>query len=139
QFTYFQQVGGVEVSPISVELTYGLERIAMYIQNTDHFRNIKWNNDTLYGEIFYQKEKEFSEFNFQAADTKELFDSFQKNEQQCNQLIAKSLVYPAYDYLLKCSHSFNLLDARGVISVTERAAYIARIRKLAKECATQSS
>ena len=136
QFTYFQGIGSIEVSPVSVELTYGLERIAMYIQNIDNFRYIKWNDDTLYGDLFYIKEQEFSRYNFELADTKELFDRFTINETQCENLIAEKLVYPAYDYLLKCSHSFNLLDARGVISVTERAAYIARIRKLAKECAT---
>ena len=137
QFTYFQQVGSVEVFPISVELTYGLERLAMYIQNVDNFRNIKWNDDTSYGDIFYVKEQEFSKFNFEAADTKELFSRFEVNEEQCSGMLSKGLVYPAYDYLLKCSHAFNLLDARGVISVTERAAYIGRIRKLAKECAVK--
>ena len=135
QFTYFQQVGSVDVAPISVELTYGLERIAMYIQNVDNFRDIKWNNHTLYGDLFYTKEKEFSHYNFEAADTAELFSRFNTNEEQCEKLINQNLVFPAYDFLLKCSHAFNLLDARGVISTTERAAYIGRIRKLAKECA----
>jgi len=135
QFTYFQQVGSIEVFPISVELTYGLERIAMYIQNVDNFQNIKWNDETLYGDIFYTREKEFSKYNFEVSDSKELFDRFTINEQQCENLLKEDLIYPAYDFLLKCSHAFNLLDARGVISVTERAAYIGRIRKLAKECA----
>ena len=136
QFTYFQQVGSVEVFPISVELTYGLERIAMYIQNVDNFRDIRWNDETLYGQWFYEKEKQFSKFNFEESDTAELFKIFEVYETQCQRLIEKKLIYPAYDYLLKTSHTFNLLDAAGVISVTERAAYIARIRKLARECAT---
>jgi glycyl-tRNA synthetase alpha chain len=135
QFTYFQQVGSVEVSPISVELTYGLERIAMYIQNVDNFRDIRWNENTLYGDIFYQKEQEFSKYNFTASDTKELFARFDVHEKECSALITEGLIFPAYDYLLKCSHTFNLLDAAGVISVTERAVYIGRIRKMAKECA----
>lgn len=135
QFTYFQQVGGVEISPISVELTYGLERIAMYIQNVDDFKDIKWNDNTKYGEIFFDKEVEFSKFNFEASNVERLFSSFAEYEASANELIAKKLVYPAYDYLLKTSHAFNLLDAHGVISVTERAAYIGRIRKLARDCA----
>jgi len=135
QFTYFQQVGGIEVSPISVELTYGLERIAMYIQDVDNFRKIRWNDCTNYGEIFFDKEVEFSKFNFEKSNVNILFKSFNDYEQQVNELIREKLVYPAYDLLLKCSHSFNLLDAHGVISVTERAAYIGRIRKMAKDCA----
>jgi len=135
QFTYFQQVGSIEVFPISVELTYGLERIAMYVQNVDDYKDIKYNNDTLYGEIFYQKEKEFSKFNFESADSKELFDRFAICETQAEEMLKKELVFPAYDFLLKSSHAFNLLDARGVISVTERAAYIGKIRKLAKDTA----
>ncbi len=135
QFTYFQQVGGIEVFPISVELTYGLERLAMYIQDVDDFKDIRWNDTTIYGEIFLDKEVEFSEFNFKMSDVKSLFASFKDYEKQASSLIKEKLVYPAYDYLLKCSHDFNLLDARGVISVTERAVYIGRIRKMAKECA----
>ena len=135
QFTYFQHVGGIEVFPISVELTYGLERLAMYIQDVDDFKDLKWNNTTKYGDLFFDKEVEFSEFNFKLADVKSLFASFKDYEQQASNLIKEKLVYPAYDYLLKCSHTFNLLDARGVISVTERAAYIGRIRKMAKDCA----
>ncbi len=135
QFTYFQQVGGIEVFPISVELTYGLERLAMYIQDVDDFKDIRWNDTTMYAEIFLDKEVEFSEFNFKKSDVKSLFASFKDYEKQASNLIKEKLVYPAYDYLLKCSHTFNLLDARGVISVTERAAYIGRIRKMAKECA----
>jgi len=135
QFTYFQQIGGMDVFPIAVELTYGLERLAMYIQNVDDYRQLKWNDNTLYSEIFYHKEVEFSKFNFELADVKSLFANFEDYEKQCHFLIEKDVVYPAYDYLLKCSHAFNLLDARGVISVTERAAYIGRIRTMAKKCA----
>ncbi len=135
QFTYFQQVGGIEVFPISVELTYGLERLAMYIQNVDDFKEIKWNDSTKYGEIFLNKEIEFSQYNFKAADVNSLFKTFVDYETQVTSLIEEKLVYPAYDLILKCSHIFNLLDSRGVISVTERAAYIARIRRMAKGCA----
>ncbi|MCK4311380.1 MAG: glycine--tRNA ligase subunit alpha, partial [Candidatus Cloacimonetes bacterium] len=112
-----------------------LERLAMYIQDVDDFKDIRWNDTTMYAEIFLDKEVEFSEFNFKKSDVKSLFASFKDYEQQVSNLIKEKLVYPAYDYLLKCSHTFNLLDARGVISVTERAAYIGRIRKMAKECA----
>jgi glycyl-tRNA synthetase alpha chain len=135
QFTYFQQVGGVDVFPISVELTYALERLAMYIQNVDNYRKLQWNDTTLYEELFFAREVEYSGYNFTAADTAMLFQRFQMDEAECRSLIARQLVYPAYDELLKCSHSFNLLDARGVISVTERAAYIGRIRNMAKDCA----
>ena len=135
QFTYFQQVGGLEVFPISVELTYGLERLAMYIQEVSDFKELQWNNTTKYGEMFFDKEVEYSEYNFKLADIKSLFATFKDYEKQFKFLIEKRLVYPAYDYLLKCSHTFNLLDARGVISVTERAAYIGKIRTMAKECA----
>ncbi len=135
QFTYFQQVGGIEVFPISVELTYGLERLAMYIQEVDDFKELQWNDTTKYGEIFFDKEVEFSEYNFKVADVKSLFEIFNDHEKQVKMLLENKLVYPAYDYLLKCSHSFNLLDARGVISVTERAAYIGKIRTMAKKCA----
>ena len=135
QFTYFQQVGGIECKPISVELTYGLERLAMYIQDVDDFKDLNYSDSTKYGNIFYNKEVEYSEYNFNIADVKLLFEEFGDYEKQVKELLAKKLVYPAYDYLLKCSHSFNLLDARGVISVTERAAYIGRIRTMAKDCA----
>ena len=135
QFTYFQQVGGLDVAPVSVELTYGLERLAMYIQDVDNFKDLQWNDTTKYGEIFFDKEVEFSHFNFEGSDTNFLFKNFDDLEKQFNHLIEKELVYPAYDYLLKSSHAFNLLDAHGVISVTERAAYIARIRTMAKSSA----
>ncbi len=136
QFTYFQQVGSVDVFPVSVELTYGLERLAMYIQNVDDYRQLKWNDSTYYSELFYTREQEYSAYNFEYADTALLFRLFTDYETECNALLSRKLVYPAYDMLLRCSHSFNLLDARGVISVTERAAYIARIRNLARACAT---
>lgn len=135
QFTYFQQVGSVDCKPISVELTYGLERLAMYIQNVDDYRDLNWNETTKYKELFFDREVEYSHYNFDGADTAMLFERFQKSETECNQLLQRKLVYPAYDELLKCSHTFNLLDARGVISVTERAAYIGRIRNLARACA----
>ncbi len=135
QFTYFQQVGSIDCFPVSVELTYGLERLAMYIQNVEDYRDLNWNNSTKYRELFFAREQEFSAYNFEHADTKLLFRLFADYESECNALLETKLVYPAYDMLLRCSHSFNLLDARGVISVTERAAYIARIRNLARACA----
>ncbi|MFO8145396.1 MAG: glycine--tRNA ligase subunit alpha [Candidatus Syntrophosphaera sp.] len=135
QFTYFQQVAGVDIFPISVELTYGLERLAMYIQDVDDYRDLRWNETTSYGELYFPREVEYSEYNFNAADTSLLFDLFQDYEKECQELLEKKLVYPAYDNLLRCSHTFNLLDARGVISVTERAAYIGRIRNLARKVA----
>lgn len=139
QFTYFQQVGGVDLSPVSVELTYGLERLVMYIQDVEDFKDIMWNKTTKYKELFLEREKQFSDFNFNYADTKLLFSHFKEYESQAEKLIEEKLVFPAYDYLLKCSHSFNLLDSRGVISVTERAAYIGRIRRMAKRIAAQYS
>ena len=136
QFTYFQQVGGLECFPISVELTYGLERLAIYIQDVNNFKDLKYNDTTNYGELFYHREVEFSEYNFKAANVDILFKHFNEHEQIAGELLTRKLVFPAYDHLLKCSHTFNLLDARGVISVTERAAYIGRIRTMAKSCAT---
>jgi len=135
QFTYFQQVASIDVFPVSVELTYGLERLAMYIQNVDDYRLLAWNANTKYAELFYNREKEFSIYNFEGADANLLFQLFQDYEKECQSLLEKQLIYPAYDMLLKCSHTFNLLEARGVISVTERASYIARIRNLARACA----
>ncbi|MDY6916012.1 MAG: glycine--tRNA ligase subunit alpha, partial [Candidatus Cloacimonadota bacterium] len=135
QFTYFQQVGGLEVFPISVELTYGLERLAMYIQDVDDFKELNWNNKTKYGELFLSSEIENSKYNFEYADINLLMEEFTDYEKQVEELLQNKLVFPAYDYLLKCSHVFNLLEARGVISVTERAAYIARIRAMARKCA----
>ncbi len=133
QFTYFQQVAGIDCFPVSVELTYGLERLAMYIQDVDDYRQLRWNDTTPYGELYFSREQEFSEYNFNVADTALLFRLFGDYEKECRQLLEHKLVFPAYDHLLRCSHTFNLLDARGVISVTERAAYIGKIRNLAKE------
>lgn len=135
QFTYFQQMAGIELKSVSVELTYGLERLAMYIQQVDNFKEILWNENIKYGEIFLEKEREFSEFNFQTAELSLLFTNFDNFEKEAKRHFSLGLIYPGYDYLLKCSHLFNLLDARGAISVTERAIYIKRIRNLAKSCA----
>lgn len=135
QFTYFQQVGGIELKPVSVELTYGLERIAMYLQEVDNVYDLKWNENITYGDIHHETEVEFSRYNFDTADTDLLFILFEKYETESLNTLKHGLVLPAYDYCLKCSHSFNLLDARGAISVTERTAYIGRIRNLARKCA----
>jgi len=136
QFTYFQQVGSTDVFPISVELTYGLERLAMYIQNVNDYRDLMWNETSTYGSIYFPKEVEFSDYNFNHSNPTLLFMLFNEYEKECLSLLTKRLVYPAYDNLLRCSHTFNLLDARGVISVTERASYIGKIRNLAKDIAT---
>jgi glycyl-tRNA synthetase alpha chain len=136
QFTYFQIIGGVDLFPISVELAYGLERIALYIQGVDDIKDIQWNEATTYGDIFFNKEVEFTKFNFDIHKDKFWFTSFDEYEKEVYLLLESSLPYPAYDFIIKCSHIFNLLDANGVISVMQRAIYIARIRKMAKECAT---
>jgi len=135
QFTYFQQVGGVELNPISVELTYGLERIAMYLQKKDNVFDIDWTNEFKYGDVYKDNEREFSIYNFEKADTKMQFKLFNMYEKEAKRLIEEKLVLPAYDYTLKCSHVFNILDARGVIGVAERAEFIQRVRKLACLCA----
>ncbi|MEH6475034.1 MAG: glycine--tRNA ligase subunit alpha [Sneathiella sp.] len=138
QFTYFQQVGGFDCSPVSGELTYGLERLAMYVQGVDSMFDLKWNNDGVtYGDVFLQNEQEMSAYNFEISDPDILFRQFEDAEKQCGQILAAGLALPAYDQCMKASHVFNLLDARGVISVTERAAYIGRVRALAKGCAEQ--
>lgn len=135
QYTYFQQVGGIDCDPVPVELTYGLERLAMYIQNVDNVYDLDFNADGVkYGDIYLRAEQEFSAFNFEYAETEALFDQFKEAEAQCALLIEKKLALPAYDQCIKASHLFNLLDARGVISVLERQAYIGRIRNLAKSC-----
>ena len=135
QFTYFQQMAGFECKPVSSEITYGLERICMYIQNKNNVYDLDWNNEGVkYGDVFLQAEKEFSAYNFEHANTDSLFDQFAKVEKESKDLSEKKLCLPAYDQCLKASHIFNLLDARGVISVTERANYINRIRTLAKAC-----
>jgi len=136
QFTYFQQVGGIDLDPISVELTYGIERIAMYLQGVDNVFDLKWTKDITYGDIHHKGEVEFSIFNFDKADIKKLFTLFELYEEESLRLIDnEGLVMPAYDFCLKCSHIFNLLDARGAISVTERTHYIARVRNLARKVA----
>ena len=135
QFTYFQQVGGIECNPVSGELTYGLERLAMYVQGIENVYDLDWNGaGVTYGDIFLRSEREFSAYNFEYADTAILLSHFEDAEQECRALITKNLALPAYDYCMKASHLFNLLDARGVISVTERAAFIGRVRALAKIC-----
>jgi glycyl-tRNA synthetase alpha chain len=135
QFTYFQQVGGIDCEPVSAEITYGLERLAMYVQDVEVVYDLRFNEQFRYGEVFLQNEKEFSAFNFERADTEILFRHFTDAEKQCRELLeTPKLALPAYDQCIKASHAFNLLDARGVISVTERAAYIARVRALAKAC-----
>ena len=133
QFTYFQQVGGFDCRPVSGELTYGLERLAMYVQGVDHFRDLDWNGAGVnYGDVYGQAEREYSTYNFEGRDTEKLFRHFQDAEEACAGLIEQNLPLPAYDQCIKASHLFNLLDARGVISVTERAAYIGRVRALAR-------
>lgn len=136
QFTYFQIIGGIELFPISVELAYGLERIALYIQGVDDIKDIKWNDTTSYGDIFFDKEVQFSKFNFDIPKDEFWFKLFDRYEKQVYELLKEKLPYPAYDFLIKCSHIFNLLDAHGVISVMQRAVYINRIRKMAKQTAT---
>lgn len=135
QFTYFQQAGSIELAPISVELTYGLERITMYLQGVDNVYDLQWNKTTKYGVVHHQQEVEQSTYNFEVADVQMLLSLFSQYEAEAHQIIAKGLVLPAYEYCLKCSHAFNLLDARGAISVTERTGYIARIRNMARACA----
>nr|WP_198648711.1 glycine--tRNA ligase subunit alpha [Cyanothece sp. BG0011] len=135
QFTYFQQCGGIDCRPVSIEITYGLERLAMYLQEVEAITKIQWNDQINYGDIFLQSEVEQCTYNFEASDADLLFKLFALYEQEAKQLINRGLVFPGLDYVLKCSHSFNLLDARGVIAVAERTRYIGRIRNLAREVA----
>jgi glycyl-tRNA synthetase alpha chain len=135
QFTYFQQAGGIDLKPISVEITYGLERIAMYLQGKDNVYDIEWAKGIRYGDIHHQSEVEFSCYNFEEADIEMLFKLFDMYEQEALRMSKRGLILPAYDYCLKCSHTFNLLDARKAISVTERVGYIGRVRNLARGCA----
>jgi len=135
QFTYFQQAGGIDLTPISVELTYGLERIAMYLQGVRSVYDLEWGHGVTYGDIYQGAEAQWSRYNFEVADTEALFAAFAQHERECARALDAGLVLPAYDQVLKCSHTFNLLDARGVISVTERGAYIWRVRALAARCA----
>jgi glycyl-tRNA synthetase alpha chain len=157
QFTYFQQVGGIECNPVSGEITYGLERLAMYVQGIENVYDLKWNDEasglrlqasentcpkpearsltpTTYGDVFHQNEKEMSAYNLEFADTEMLFRHFEDAEKECRAVLEHKLALPAYDQCIKASHRFNLLDARGAIGVTERAAYIGRVRALAKAC-----
>ncbi|WP_035290997.1 MULTISPECIES: glycine--tRNA ligase subunit alpha [Brevibacillus] len=135
QFTYFQQVGGLECKPVAVELTYGLERLASYIQEKENVFDLEWCNGYTYGDVFLQPEYEHSKYTFELSDVDMLFSLYNTYEAEAKRLMAERLVYPAYDYVLKCSHTFNLLDARGAISVTERTGYIARVRNLSREVA----
>jgi len=131
QFTYFQQVGGLEIKPVALELTYGLERIAMYLQNVDSVFDVMWNKELTYGEIYLQNEIEQSKYNFEYSDPDALFKMYDLYSKEVNNCLEAQLVLPAYDYVLKCSHCFNLMDARGVISKDERTNYINRIRRMA--------
>mgnify|MGYP001220559410 CR=1 FL=1 len=131
QFTYFQQAGGVDLLPISVEITYGLERIATFLTGSSNVFDLDWNQNMTYGRVKKREEYEFSKYNFEVADTKLLFELFDLYEQECNRCLERDCILPAYDYCLKCSHTFNLLDSRGAISVTERVGIIARVRSLA--------
>ncbi|MFN3921460.1 MAG: glycine--tRNA ligase subunit alpha [Caldimicrobium sp.] len=135
QFTYFQQVGGFECKPVTVEITYGLERLTMYLQEVDNVFDIKWNEWITYGEIHLRDEVEFSLFNFEVANVETLKNLFETYEKEANTLFNLGLALPGYDFVLKCSHTFNLLDARGALSPIERANYIARVRALAKKAA----
>ena len=135
QFTYFQQVGGITCKPITGEITYGLERLAMYIQNVDSVYDIQWTDGISYGDVFLQNEKEQSSYNFKFSDSEFLLKAFASHSKQANKLVAESLALPAYEQVLKAAHTFNLLDARGVISVTERADYIGKIRDISRNVA----
>ena len=136
QFTYFQQVGGIDCKPITGEITYGLERLAMYIQGVDNVYDLTWTDNLKYGDVYLQNEIEQSAYNFEHSDADFLFQAFTAHEKQTNHLISEHLALPAYEQVLKAAHSFNLLDARGSISITERAEYIGRIRNLARNVAS---
>lgn len=135
QFTYFQQVGSLDVKPVSVEITYGLERLAMYIQEVESVFDIEWTKGVSYGEVHHQSEVEWSTYNFEKADVKLLYDLFHRYETESKKALEAGLILPAYDYVLKCSHTFNMLEARGALSVTERTYFITRVREIAKACA----
>jgi len=135
QFTYFQQCGGIDLDPVTVELTYGLERLAMYLQGVDNVYDLEWVNGVSYGDVFHRNEVEQSKYNFELADTAALLRLFDAAYAECVQLSDAGVALPAYDQCIQCSHTFNLLDARGAISVAERAEYIRRIRELACKCA----
>ena len=135
QFTYFQQVGGIDLAPVSVEITYGLERISMYLQEKESVYDLQWNDKVTYGHVYHQNEVEQSKYNFELSDAAMLKGFFNSYEAECRKLCEEKLPWPAYDYCLKCSHAFNLLDARGAISITERTGYIGRVRALASAVA----
>ena len=135
QFTYFQQIAGIELNPVSVEITYGLERLAMFSQKKNSIFDILWSKDITYGQVHLQNEKQFSKYNFELSDVELLKKHFSDYEQEAERLLKSGLILPAYDFVLKCSHMFNLIDARGAISVSERTTYIARVRKLATQVA----
>ncbi len=134
QFTYFQQVGGIDMDPVAAEITYGIERIAMFVQKVDSVYDLEWVGKIKYGDVHHRGEVEHSTYNFEVSDTDMLFRLFSMYEAEAKRTIAEGLVLPAYDYVLKCSHSFNLLDARNAISVTERTGYISRVRAIASAC-----
>ncbi|MEO0948845.1 MAG: glycine--tRNA ligase subunit alpha, partial [Cyanobacteria bacterium J06641_5] len=135
QFTYFQQCGGIDCRPVSIEITYGLERLAMYLQNVDALTKIQWSDALNYGDVHLQGEIEQCTYNFEVSDAELLFELFNLYEKEAKQVVDRGLALPSLDYVLKCSHTFNLLDARGAISVTERTRYIGRIRSLARQVA----
>jgi len=135
QFTYFQQVGGIDCKPVTGEITYGLERLAMYLQGVDNVYNLTWTNNLSYGDVYLQNEKEQSTYNFEHSDVDFLFTAFTAHEKEALLLIETKLPLPSYEQVLKAAHTFNLLDARGAISVTERASYMGRIRNLARSVA----
>jgi glycyl-tRNA synthetase alpha chain len=135
QFTYFQQCGGIDCKPVCAEITYGIERLATFIQNKESVFDIEWVADITYGDIYLQNEIDFSKYNFEVADIAALQTWFEMYEKEARRVVEAGLVVPAYDYVLKCSHTFNLLEARGAISVTERTGYVGRVRTLARLCA----
>ncbi|GAB6280909.1 MAG: glycine--tRNA ligase subunit alpha [Thermovirga sp.] len=134
QFTYFQQVGGIDMDPVAAEITYGIERIAMFVQKVDNVYDLEWVGNIKYGDVHHRGEVEHSTYNFEVSDAEMLFRLFSLYEAEAGKILDKGLVLPAYDYVLKCSHAFNLLDARNAISVTERTGYISRVRALASSC-----
>lgn len=135
QFTYFQQMAGFDLPSVPLEITYGLERIAMFLQNVENLFEVRWNEHITYGEVFRENEYQFSVYNFEVADTQMLFDLFDKYYRECERLLERDLYLPAYDFVMKCSHTFNLLDARNAISQVQRQSFIGKIRRLAKRCA----
>ena len=135
QFTYFQQVGGLDCYPVTSELTYGIERLASYIQNVDSVYDLDWTEGVKYGEIFYQPEYEHSKYSFEESNPELLANLFEVYNEEALKQIENGLVHPAYDYVLKCSHTFNLMDARGMVSATDRAGFLARIRNMARKLA----